>query len=163
MRALRTVVLLGCLAGCAQKDGAASARAELRHLGGARFQVVPSAEQLPYCLVFTVSDQGVTRQLTMTRENRSIRCEAGKPVFNTSFLVPPEEGPVRAYVLFSDQRLSAGSIAQQLYDNAARGHVTATDFRVPGTLVVETLRFDPKEEAPPVTGGKVGAGGTVVP
>jgi hypothetical protein len=92
----------------------------------------------------------------MTRENRSIKCDAGKRIYNSSFRVPVEEGKVRAYIFFSDQRINAGSVAQQLYDLRDKPVVTAMDFRLPGAVTVETLEFTPKAGGDPVTGAVVG-------
>jgi hypothetical protein len=124
-------------------------------------EVVPNDGQLPFCLLFTVSEKGVIRQLTMTRENRSIKCESGRPIANTSFRVPTQEGKVKVYVIFSDQRIQAGSVAQQLYELRDRPRVTGIDFRLPGQAFVESLEFVPEEGGAPVTGGVIGAGGEV--
>jgi hypothetical protein len=119
-------------------------------------EIIPKEGQLPYCMLFTVSEKGIIRQLTMTRENRSIKCDAGKRIYNSSFRVPVEEGKIRAYVFFSDQRIQAGSVAQQLYDLRDKTRVTAMDFRLPGSVAVEMLEFTPKAGGEPVTGAVVG-------
>jgi hypothetical protein len=154
------VLVLGV--GCSRqgKEGP-TARAELRRVSGSTLEVVPSEGQLPYCLLYTVSQKGVIRQLTMTRENRSIKCDAGRPIANTSFRIPAQEGPVKLYVIFSDQRVPAGSVAQQLYDLRDRPHVSGMDFRLHGQAVVEQLAFTPEADGTPVTGGVVGEQGEV--
>jgi hypothetical protein len=154
------VVALG--AGCA-KDSTERppARAQIRKVSGSTIEVVPTEGQLPYCLLYTVSEKGVIRQLTMTRENRSIKCEAGRPIANTSFRVPVQEGPVKVYVIFSDQRVQAGSVAQQLYDLRDRPRVTGMDFRLPGQAFVEMLEFTPEEGGTPITGNVIIPGGNV--
>jgi hypothetical protein len=153
------VVVLS-MVGCEQSQKPAlPARAELRTLGGSTIELVPKEGQHPYCLVFTVSEKGIIRQLTMTRENRSIKCEAGKRIFNSSFRVPLEEGKVKAYIFFSDQRIQAGSVAQQLYELQGKPRVTAMDFRLPGAVAVEMLEFTPQEGGEPVTGSQVGTTG----
>jgi hypothetical protein len=126
-------------------------------------EVVPNEGQLPYCLLYTVSQKGVIRQLTMTRENRSIKCDAGKPIANSSFRVPVQEGPVKVYVIFSNERVQAGSVAQQLFELQGRERITGMDFRLPGQAFVEMLEFIPEEGGAPVTGEVVGAGGEVAP
>jgi hypothetical protein len=126
-------------------------------------EVVPTEGQLPYCLLYTVSQKGVIRQLTMTRENRSIKCPAGRPIANASFRVPLEEGPVKVYILFSDQRVQAGSVAQQLFELQGRDRITGMDFRLPGQAFVEMLEFTPEEGGAPVTGGVVTPGGEMAP
>jgi hypothetical protein len=149
------VVALG--AGCQQEQKpAVPQRAEVKTLGGSTVEFIPKEGQHPYCLLYTVSEKGVIRQLTMTRENRSIRCEPGKRIYNSSFRVPLEEGKVRAYIFFSDQRIQAGSVAQQLYDLRDKPRLTAMDFRLPGSVAVETLEFTPEAESEPVTGSVVG-------
>jgi hypothetical protein len=133
-------------------------RAQLRRTGPALMEVVPSEGQLPYCMLYTVSERGVIRQLTLTRENRSIKCDAGKPIANTSFRVPAQEGKVKVYIFFSDDRIQAGPVAQQLYDLRGQDRINAMDMRLPGRVFVEVLEFQPEE---PVTGAEVGPGGQV--
>jgi hypothetical protein len=158
------VAVLALVAGCTQesKQGP-SARAQIRKVSGSTMEIVPSDGQLPYCLVYTVSQKGVIRQLTMTRENRSIKCDSGRPIANTSFRVPTQEGPVKVYVFFSDQRVQAGSVAQQLFELQGRQRVTAMDFRLPGQAFVEMLEFTPEEGDAPVIGGVVTPAGEVEP
>jgi hypothetical protein len=150
------VVALGAM-GCQQEQKpVVPTRAELRAVSGSTVELIPKEGQHPYCMLFTVSEKGIIRQLTMTRENRSIKCPAGKRIYNSSFRVPVEEGKIRAYIIFSDQRIQAGSVAQQLYDLRDKERVTAMDFRLPGSVAVEMLEFTPKEGGEPVTGAVVG-------
>lgn len=151
-----TVVAMGAMGCQEEQKPAVPTRAELRTVSGSTVELIPKEGQLPYCLLFTVSEKGVIRQLTMTRENRSIKCDAGKRIYNSSFRVPIEEGKVRAYILFSDQRIQAGSVAQQLYDLRDKQRLTAMDFRLPGAVAVEMLEFTPKPGGEPVTGAVVG-------
>lgn len=155
------VAVLALGVGCNKGTEATHSRAEVRKVSGSTIEVVPNEGQLPYCLLYTVSQKGIIRQLTMTRENRSIKCDAGKPIANSSFRVPLEEGTVKVYVIFSDQRIQAGSVAQQLFELQGRERVTGMDFRLPGQAFVELLEFTPEEGGAPVTGGRVGAGGEV--
>ncbi|WP_224365238.1 hypothetical protein [Hyalangium versicolor] len=157
------VAALALGAGCNKGNEGAPTRAQVRKVSGATMEVVPSDGQLPYCLLYTVSQKGIIRQLTMTRENRSIKCDAGKPIANSSFRVPLQEGPVKVYVFFSDQRIQAGSVAQQLFELQGRDRVTGMDFRLPGQAFVEMLEFTPEEGGAPVTGGVVSSGGEVAP
>jgi hypothetical protein len=144
-------------AGCQQEQKpAVVARAELKTMGGSTVEFIPKEGQHPYCLLYTVSEKGVIRQLTMTRENRSIKCDPGKPIYNTSFRVPVEEGKVRAYIFFSDQRINAGSVAQQLFDLREKPKLTAMDFRLPGSVSMETLEFVPQAGGEPVMGAVIG-------
>ncbi|NOK16939.1 hypothetical protein [Corallococcus carmarthensis] len=160
---LLTVMVLGAgIVGCDDaKPPAKVARAQVKRTGPATMEIIPVEGQLPYCMLFTMSEKGVIRQLTLTRENRSIRCDANRPVANTSFRVPVQEGKVRVYIFFSDERVPAGSVAQQLYDLRDRERVTAMDLRLPGRVFVETLEFTPETGEPEATGGIVGAGGVV--
>lgn len=154
------VAVLALGVGCTQEEPSRPpARAQVRKVSGSTMEVVPSEGQLPYCLLYTVSEKGIIRQLTLTRENRSIRCDAGRPIANTSFRVPVQEGSVKVYIIFSDQRVQAGSVAQQLYELRDRPRVTGMDFRLPGQAFVEMLAFTPEEGGAPVTGSVVVAGG----
>ncbi len=151
-------------AGCTESPKPVQApRATLRSLGGSTVEVLPTEGQLPYCLLFTLSERGVIRQLTMTRENRSIKCDASKPIANTSFRIPANEGKVKAYVIYSDQRIQAGPVGEQLYELRAKERISAIDMRLPGRVFVETLEFTPKEDSAPVTGGVVDSTGEMVP
>ncbi len=152
------VLALGVSCSRGDKEGPPR-RAEIRRVSGATMEVVPTEGQLPYCLLYTVSEKGVIRQLTMTRENRSLKCEAGRPIANRSFRVPVPEGPVKVYIIFSDQRIQAGSVAQQLYELRDRPRITGIDLRLPGKAFVESLDFTPEEGGTPVTGGVIGEGG----
>lgn len=150
------VVALGAVGCQPEQKPVVPARAELKAVSGSTMEIIPKEGQHPYCMLFTVSEKGIIRQLTMTRENRSIKCDAGKRIYNSSFRVPVEEGKIRAYVFFSDQRIQAGSVAQQLYDLRDKPRVSAMDFRLPGSVAVEMLEFTPKAGGEPVTGAVVG-------
>lgn len=155
--ALGALVVAGCPAPPEVKH-----KAELRNVGGSTIQVIPTESQLPYCLVFTISEGKVVRQLTMNRDNKSVKCEAGQPIGNVSFRVPKEEGKVKVLVFFSDRRLNAGSLAQQIYELASEGkQFYPYDLRLEGDVRIETLEFEPSEEVPTVSGEAVGKGGTV--
>jgi hypothetical protein len=158
---LLAVMAVGVAACNEAKPPEKTVRAKVKRTGPATMEVIPTEGQLPYCMLFTMSEKGVIRQLTLTRENRSIRCEAGRPVANNSFRVPVQEGKVRVYVFFSDDRVPAGSVAQQLYDLRDRERVTAMDLRLPGRVFVEMLDFTPETGEPETVGGVVGAGGVV--
>ncbi|MBZ4394767.1 hypothetical protein OWM54_31750 [Myxococcus sp. MISCRS1] len=149
---------VGCQNGKKEDRGT---RAQVRKTGPATMEVIPSAGQLPYCMLYTVSEKGVIRQLTLTRENRSIRCDANKPVANTSFRVPTQEGKVKVYIFFSDERIPAGPVAQQLYDLRGQDRISAMDLRLPGRVFVETMDFVPEEGTAEITGAVVGTHGEV--
>jgi hypothetical protein len=135
-----------------------AARAEARRTGGTTFELVPAPGQHPYCLAFTVSRSGLTRQLTMSSKNLSFECPAGRPVGQHAFKVPLGEGPVRVYVLFTSQPVNAASVSQQLLDAPDRQAVSVMHLRLPGAATLEALDFAPDEDVAPEVGGLVGPG-----
>jgi hypothetical protein len=148
------------LTACQSEPKLPTHRAEIRKLTGSTVEIVPTEGQLPNCLVYTASDKGIVRQLTMNARNESITCEAGKPIRNTSFRIPVDEGRVRVFVIFSDRKLNAGSMAQQIYELLEKGTPNALDLRAPGQVVAERLEFVPKEDVePPAVGGMVSPSG----
>jgi hypothetical protein len=154
VRHLVAGLALALLAGCA-RSSPPTHRVELRRISGDTIQVIPSEGQLPYCLVLTYSDKGITRQLTISKSNMSVRCPAGEPVLGQAYRIPVEEGAVKVHIFFSDQRLEAGSVANQLTD-MAKLSFSPIDLRLPGKVVVETLDFIP-------TGANQPRPGTLVP
>ena len=151
-----TIVALGSLACQKESSPPAVARTEIKSMGGSTVEFLPKEGQHPYCLLYTMSEKGIIRQLTMTRENRSIKCEPGKRIYNSSFRIPLEEGKIRAYVIYSDQRIHAGTVAQQLNDLRDKTRVTAMDFRLPGAVAVDMLEFVPQAGGEPVKDAVVG-------
>ncbi|HZJ52774.1 MAG TPA: hypothetical protein VFD38_01440 [Myxococcaceae bacterium] len=143
-------VALVLLAGCTRSSTPIH-RAELRRISGDAVQIIPSEGQLPYCLVFTHSEKGVVRQLTISKNNNSVKCDAGEPVLGQTYKIPMEEGPVKIQVFFSDQRLEAGSVANQLNEMTSPSF-NPIDFRLPGKVVVETIDFIPSESGAPTPG-----------
>jgi hypothetical protein len=132
-------------------------RMEIRRVTGNTVQFIPAADQLPYCLIYTQSDKGVTRQMTMTHSNQSVSCPAGEPVLGLRFSIPADEGRVRVHVLFSDQRLQAAAVAAQVVDMANPGF-DLMNLRLPGRVVLETQDFIPVEESTTVVGEVVKSG-----
>lgn len=143
-------------AGCNRASPPATRRMEIRPLTGNIVQFIPAADQLPYCLIYTQSEKGVLRQMTLTHSNFSVACPAGEPVLGLRFRLPGDEGRVRVHVLFSDQRLEATAIASQVVEmmNPAFKPI---DLRLPGRVVLETLEYTPSEERPVVAGEVVKA------
>jgi hypothetical protein len=137
---------LALLAGCA-RSSAPVHRVEVRRISGDTVQIVPSEGQMPYCLVFTHSNKGVVRQLTMSKNNVSVKCPPGEPVLGQAYRIPADEGPVKIQIFFSDQRLEAGSVANQLNEMSSPSW-NPIDFRLPGKVVVETIDFIPNETQP---------------
>ena len=143
-------VSLVVLAACGRSTAPVH-RAELRRISGDTIQIVPSEGQLPYCLVFTHAGKGQVRQLTMSKSNNSVKCPAGEPVLGLTYKIPVDEGPVKVHVFFSDQRLEAASVANQLNDMTSPSF-NPIDFRFPGRVVVETIDFTPTAGSEPEPG-----------
>jgi len=148
-------LLLAAFVSCARQSEAPAHRVEVRRLSGDTIQLIPAEGQLPYCLAFTHSEQGVTRQLTISKTNVSIQCPPGQPVLGQSYRVPVEEGKVRIFALFSDQRLQAASVVDQI-NEMEKPSFTPMDLRLPGRVIVETLEFTPIAGGQPTTGAVVG-------
>ena len=138
------------LAACT-RSGAPAHREELPRITGDTVQIVPSEGQLPYCLAFTQSEKGVIRQLTISKTNNSVKCDAGEPVLGQIYKIPVEEGPVKIRVFFSDQRLEAASVANQLNEMSSPSF-NPIDLRLPGRVVVESIDFIPAEGGAPAPG-----------
>lgn len=126
-------------------------RMEIRTVTGNTVQFVPAADQLPYCLIYTQSGKGVMRQMTLPRSNQSVQCTAGEPVLGLRFRMPADEGPVRVHVLFSDQRLQAAVLAEQVVEMTSPDF-NPNDLRLPGRVVLETLDYLPIGEPAAVVG-----------
>jgi hypothetical protein len=145
------VVAVSAACSKAPSSGAAAPRVEIRRVSGNAVQFIPAQDQLPYCLIYTQSDKGVTRQLTMTRDNTSVPCPAGEPVLGLRFRIPIDEGRVHVQVLFSDQRLQSAVVAEQVVE-MVKPTFTPMDLRLPGRVLLETLEFVPTEEPATVVG-----------
>ncbi len=157
MNKLGLGVLSSCamIAGCPQ-SAAPPHRAEIRQLTGNSAQIIPTAGQLPYCLVFTTSASGLIRQLTMSHDDRSIECPADRPIGGVRYRFPVDEGRVRILVLFSDRKLDAGSVAEQIVEKGSASALSATDLRLPGRANSEVLEFTPALEREPALGTVIG-------
>ncbi len=143
--------LTSLLVSCPQTS-TPSRRVEIRTLGGNSAQLIPTQGQLPYCLVFTIAANGIIRQLTMSHDDRSISCPADKPIGGVRYRFPISEGRVRIFVLFSDRKLEAGSVAEQVLEKGPSPTLNATDLRLPGQVNVEILEFSPMADAEPSVG-----------
>ena len=131
-------------------------RFTIKQLSGDTVQFIPTANQLPYCLVFTRSSVGTLRQMTMSNENRSVHCPAGQPVMGETFRIPVNEGKVKVMAFFSSQKLNAASIANQLLEEPDG---TPMDLRAPGAVNAQMLEFTPSSEPAPSSGTVVGSSG----
>jgi hypothetical protein len=148
-------VLALVLAACPEPKPPAR-RAEIRKISPTTVQIVPTQGQLPYCLVFTIAAKGVIRQLTMSRENQSFQCPADAPIGGVTYRFPINEGRVRIYILFSDQKLSANSVAGQIVEKSTAAILPVTDLRLPGRATAEVLEFLPGAEVEPTVGRLLG-------
>jgi hypothetical protein len=147
--------LTSMLAACPQSP-TPSQLVEIRTLSGNSAKLIPTQGQLPYCLVFTIAANGIIRQLTMSHDDRSIQCPAVKPIGGVSYRFPINEGRVRIFVLFSDRKLEAGSVAEQIVEKATLPRLRATDLSLPGRVSAEELQLMPALEAEPSVGAVVG-------
>jgi hypothetical protein len=145
------LALVAGVAGCSPSAPPPTHRVELRRISGDTLQIIPTERQLPYCLVFTQSQKGVTRQLTISKSNLSVKCPVGQPVLGQAYRIPIEEGAVRVHTFLSDQRLEAASVANQL-NEMQKPSFNPMDMRLPGQVIVETLDFIPTAADEPTTG-----------
>jgi hypothetical protein len=140
------LAVLPALTGCEGDRAPVTRRAEIRAVGPSLIEVVPSRGQLENCLIFTESESGVIRQLTMPFDDLSVPCEAGKPIGDEKYKIPVPEGKVRVYVIFSDRVLKGATVASQLHEAWSEKRIfTAMDLRAPGQAAVETLEFTPSK------------------
>lgn len=153
---------LALLAVSCEKPASHALQLEIRRITDDSFMVIPAKHQLPYCLLFTTSEKGVVRQLTMTHENKSVPCPAGQPIGGVRYRVLPDEGPLTVQVFFSNKKLNAGSVAQQIYEQTKeKRSLDPINLRLPGQVSLVQLTFNPQGETEATTGGVVGAGGTL--
>ena len=138
-------VLLSAAVACKSDPKPENApRALLREVGPSLVEIAPKEGQPPFCLAFTAAQNGVVRQLTMSPENESLRCDANRPIGDTTYRIPPAEGAVQVYVVLSDQVLDAGSVGDGLHSAVRAGRrATAMDLRAPGQVLLERLEYSP--------------------
>ena len=117
-RCLALLAAIAMFPSCDQKPAQAAHRVELREKSANLIELVPAEGTLPYCLAFSIAERGVVRQLTMGEDDKSLDCPPGKPIGNVPFRMLPNEGTVRIYVFFSEEKLAAGSLAQQVTELA---------------------------------------------
>lgn len=162
----RSFIITGLLVvavACEKPAPVVTKRAAISRTGGTTFELVPAQGQHPYCIVYTVSRSGLTRQLTMSRSNQSYECAAGRPVGGHSYKVPLNEGPVRVFVFFTSQPVHAASISQQILDAPDRQALSVMNMRLPGQAHLEILDFAPEEDVAPEVGHLVEPDAGVAP
>jgi hypothetical protein len=152
MRLLFVALLMAATLSCAKADRVPTKRATLHRTGGTTLELVPQGEQLPFCLVYSVSRSGLTRQLTMSPTNESFECTSNRPIGGHTYKIPMSEGPVRLYVLFTSQRVNAASVSQQMLEAPQRQNLSILDFRLPGQATLESFDFSPEEDVEPALG-----------
>jgi hypothetical protein len=146
MRSLLIAGLLVAAVACEKPVTAAARRASIARTGGTTFEIIPAEGQHGYCLAYTVSRSGLTRQLTMSRNNQSYECAAGRPIGGHPYKMPLNEGPVRVYVFFTSQAVNAASVSQQILDATDRQALTVMNMRLPGQASLEVLDFAPEQD-----------------
>lgn len=156
MRSLLVVGLMVVTAACEKPSPATpSKRASIARTGGTTFELMPAEGQYGYCLAYTVSRSGLTRQLTMSRSNQSYECAAGRPIGGHPYRMLLNEGPVRVFVFFTSQPVNAASVSQQILDATDRQALTLMNMRLPGQAHLEVLDFTPEEDVAPQVGALV--------
>lgn len=163
--AMRSLLIAGLLLGavsCEKPQVAPTKRAAINRTGGTTFEIVPTEGQHGYCLAYTVSKSGLTRQLTMSRTNQSYECAASRPIGGHPYKVPLNEGPVKVFVFFTSQPVNAASISQQILDATDRRALTLMNMRLPGQANLEVLDFAPEEDVAAEVGKLVEADAGVV-
>lgn len=153
---MRTALTLLLAVAVCSKFREAPSRTQLKKVTGSTFELIPQADQLPYCLAYTVSEQGVIRQLTMAADNLSFECPGGEVIGHHAFRVPPTEHSVKVMLLFTNQRINAGSVSEQLIEAPHPASLTAMDLRLPGQATLEVLEFTATAEIPAEVGTLVG-------
>ncbi|MGV3622230.1 MAG: hypothetical protein ACO1OB_15510 [Archangium sp.] len=156
MRSVFVIASLLLAVACDKPAAGSNKRASLNRTGGTTFEVIPSADQHQHCLIYTVSRSGLTRQMTMSGNNQSFDCIAGRPIGGHSYRVPLNEGPVRVYVFFTSQKVNAAAVSQELLEAPNRQALSAMNMRLPGNVTLETLDFTPEEDVAPEVGRVVG-------
>jgi hypothetical protein len=145
LRSRLLLVLPLLLAACKDPpDPVTPPRALVRGDGGT-YSVVPTAGQLPYCLVIEVQDTAA-RSLVATDDGESVDCDAGKPL--GPWKLPAKDDPFRAFVIFSDKKLKGTSTALQVRERlteSPKAPITSMDLRAPGQVTIEVLDVRPAE------------------
>lgn len=156
MRSLFIAGLLLAAVACENPSpGTPVKRASISRTGGTTFEIIPAEGQHGYCIAYTVSRSGLTRQLTMSRSNQSYECAAGRPIGGHAYKVPLNEGPVRIYVFFTSKPVNAASVSQQILDATDRQSLSIMNMRLPGQATLEALDFGPEEDVAAQVGALV--------
>jgi hypothetical protein len=139
----RLALLLGfVVVGCEGRPPPATHRLELRKLSGDLVELVPYEGNPPYCLVYSIAERGTIRQLTMNETNDSFDCPAGAAIGDATYRIPKSEGKARIFAVFTDQKLSATTVATQIGDLGTPSF-SPLDLRIPGKAVSDVIEFTP--------------------
>ena len=128
--------------GCENRAAPVAHRVELRQVTGELLELVPKEGSPPYCLVYSIAERGPIRQLTMNEENESFDCPPAVAIGRTGFRIPKAEGKARIFIIFSDQKLSASTVAEQIND-VGKSNFSTLDLRVPGKAVSDIIEHTP--------------------
>ncbi len=145
--------LLACASLSCRRADVIESRVDLVRIDGEQFALILKPGQYPYCAVYSVSERGVIRQLSMSTDDASFECRSGEAIAGTTFRAPKRDGKTHLFVLLSSQRLKLSSLTQQLLDVKDKTKLSALDFRLPGSAFIETIDFDPETVSPPVADG----------
>lgn len=136
------------LAACKDRPDPVTPPRAVLHGEGGQYSIVPTAGQLPYCLVVETRD-GAARSLVTGEDGQSADCDAGKTL--GPWKLPVKDDPFRTFVIFSDRRLKGDTIALQIRELLAGtpgAAITPMDLRAPGQVTVVTMDVRPKELRP---------------
>jgi hypothetical protein len=139
---LAPITLALSLAACGPSKSAPK-RVELVQVGPSSFKLIPAAGQPPFCLVLTMAESGIVRQLTPLEPNEAIPCPAGEPIGGVTYKIPPAEGKAKIFVVFSDRKIDGHPVATQVREMGANPAFSAMDLRAPGNVVLEKLELKP--------------------
>lgn len=132
-------------AACKERPAPVTPPRALLRADAATYSVVPTAGQLPYCVVIEVQAMAA-RSLVAGEDGESAECEANKAL--GPWKLPPGNEPFRAYVIFSDRKLNGDTVAMQIRGLLAedpKRAITPMDLRAPGQVTVDVLEGDPRE------------------
>jgi hypothetical protein len=144
MMTMRRLAFLLCflVVGCEGRPPQGAHRLELRKLPGDLVELVPREGNPPYCLVYSIAERGTIRQLTMNETNDSFECPAGAAIGDAKYSIPKSEGKARIFAVFTDQKLSATTVATQIGDLGTPSF-SPLDLRIPGKAVSDVIEFTP--------------------
>ena len=129
------------LFGCDNKPASVH-HVDIRQLPGDLVELVPKEGNPPYCLAYSIAEKGTIRQLTMNDKNDSFECPAGEPIGKTTYRIPKSEGKAKIFLIFTDQKLAATTVAAQIVDLGTPSF-SALDLRVPGKAVSDVVEYTP--------------------